>query len=149
MSNYDERVGAFAKYGMDAIDRLVRDHAELFLTVDQKDAVEKIVAVTRLRSDIPAPTSADEAYDQLMTILGELLRDSKLKAADYGLSVLGRNQYQDLVRRASGEVLPQPDPYAEVVRLYKTNVSEFNDRRASDPDFLQRSNAAQAAGLLR
>jgi hypothetical protein len=134
---------------MAAIDRIVRDHAELFLTVDQKDAVEKIVAVTRLRLDIPAPTSEDEAYDSLTAILGELLRDSKLKVAAYGLSVLGRNQYQELVRRASGELPPQPDPYAEVVRLYKTDVSEFNSRRATEPAFLQMSNKALELGLLR
>jgi len=149
MSTYDERLNAFAKFGMAALDRLVQDNSALFLSVDKKDAIEKIVATTRLRSDIPAPTSVDEAFDQMVVILGELLRDKKLSIANYGLSIMGENQYQDLVGRANGDVSVQPDPYAEVVRLYKTNVSEFNSRRASDEDFLERSNAAHAAGLLR
>src|SRR5271170_4632474 len=101
MSDYDARVGAFAKYGMNAIDRLVQDNAELFLSIEEKDAAEKIVALTRLRSDLPAPE--DEAYDLLAMILGELLNDGRIKVAEYGLSTLGQNQYQALVRRASGE----------------------------------------------
>ena len=114
------------------------------------DAAQKIVALTRLRAnELPEPQSEDEMYQILADILGELLRDGKVKVADYGLSVLGHNQYQALVRRASGEAPPKSDPFAEVIRLYKTNITEFNDRRASDPEFLKRSNDAQAAGLLR
>jgi len=151
MSSYDERVGAFAKYGMGAMDRLVQDHAELFLSVDQKDAVEKIVAVTRLRSDIPAPTSVDEAYDQLAAILGELLRDSKLKVADYGLSVLGSNQYRELVNRvAPVEVAPAEDPhatYADVIAVFSGPTSVLNQKMKTEP-FRSRFNAAVAAGVI-
>lgn len=149
MSSYDERVRAYAQYGMQAIDRLLSDYAELLLSVDQKDAVEKIVAETRLRSDIPAPTSEDEAYDQLVAILGELLRDSKLKVADYGLSVLGSNQYRELVNRVA-EVAPAEDPhatYADVIAIYNGPTYELNRLMKTEP-FRTRFNEAVAAGLI-
>jgi hypothetical protein len=148
--SYESQLQKFQTLGMGAISRLVTDNAELFLSVSEEEAAKKIVALTRLRAnELPEPHDENEMYDILAALFGELLAQGQINIAPYGLSVMGHNQREELIRRASGEVLPQPDPYAEVVRLYKTNVSEFNDRRTSDPDFLERSNAAQAAGLLR
>ena len=148
--SYESQLQKFQTLGMGAISRLVTDNAELFLSVSEEEAAKKIVALTRLRANVlPEPRDENEMYEILATLLGELLGQGQINIAPYGLSVMGQNQYQELVRRASGEALPQPDPYAEVVRLYKTNVSEFNDRRSTEPAFLQMSNKALELGLLR
>lgn len=150
--SYQTQVDTFARLGMGALDKLTREtYPELFLSLNSGEVCASIAAVTRLRAnELPTPTTVQEMHDDIVVpIFAELVAFGQIKVADYGLSVMGQNQYQELIGRANGDVPAPQDIYSEVVRLYKSNVSEFNSRRASDPGFLERSNAAQAAGLLR
>ena len=62
MSDYNARVLALEKFGMQAAGRLAETHKELFLSIPVKDAFEKIVALTRMRDEIEPPNSEQEAY---------------------------------------------------------------------------------------
>ena len=73
MSDYQERVNAFAVYGPGAIVRLVENHEELFLTASEAEAAQKLVAAMKLRNDLPVPQNEAEAYEIFARLLGELL----------------------------------------------------------------------------
>jgi hypothetical protein len=95
--SYDSQIQAFAKFGMDAIDKLFADNSELMLSVDEKDAAEKIVGMTRLRAtELPTPTSAQEMYVILEGIFGELLSAGQIAIKSYGLSAIGKEDYNKL-----------------------------------------------------
>ena len=149
---YENKIRAFQTYGMEAAGKLAQDNAELFLSIPEEDAFKKVVALTRLRDDIPTPRSTAEAYDILSALLGELLRDGQIQILPHGLSTLGQGEFNSLVALAgTGYVRPPKTPaqeYADVVEVYRTNPAEFNRLRASDPSFLARSNEAQSLKLL-
>jgi hypothetical protein len=151
MSDYDKRVLAFAKYGMGACDRFTQRHKELFLSIPEQDAFEKIVALTRMR-DIEPPRSEDEVYTVIEDLFAELLYDGRLKVPSYGLSQDGRESFDYLVDlHQTGRPVPSTDPkeiYKDVITQYRTNMAEFQNRRATDPEFLRRSNEANTLKLL-
>lgn len=102
MALYDDQMKAFARFGMGAIDKLFADNSELMLSVDEKDAAEKIVAATRLRAtELPTPNSVQEMCDILTKIFGELLASNTIAIKPYGLSVLGKEDFNKLVAIAS------------------------------------------------
>jgi hypothetical protein len=152
MSDYNQRVKALARFGMGACDRLAEKHKELFLSIPVEDAFEKIVAVTRMDDTIEPPKNEDEAYAIMESILAELLFDGRLKVPTYGLGPNGRESFDFLVDLyQNGRIVPSTDPkeiYKDVVAQYRTNMAEFQHRRATDPDFLRRSNEANTLKLL-
>jgi hypothetical protein len=151
MSDYNTRVASLEKFGMQAADRLAETHKELFLSIPVKDAFEKIVALTRMRDDIEPPKSEQEAYKILESLLAELLYDGRLKAPEYGLSLDGRESFDYLVGLHEN---PNPTPktpaelYADVVKIYRTDMKTFLERRANEPEFLRRSTEADALHLF-
>jgi hypothetical protein len=151
MSDYDTRIRALEKYGMQAAGKLVSDHKELFLSVSEKDAFEKIVALTRLRETIEPPASEDEAYKLLESLLAELLYDGRVKPI-HNLSTYGRESFHYLIALHEN---PNPvkstdpnDSYADVIQLYRTDMANFLKRRATDAEFLRRSNEANSLRIL-
>jgi hypothetical protein len=149
MSTFIARVNAFAKYGGACVERFVRDHEELFLSLDERQVFESVASASRLNEDLPVPQSEQDAYFLIARILVELFEQNRIRLV-HPLTTLGTGEYQRLMEfvRKGGSTEPQ-DLYAEAIQLYKRDVNAFNDRRAADPDFLERSNAANAAGLLR
>jgi hypothetical protein len=151
MSDYNARVLALEKFGMQAAGRLAETHKELFLSIPVKDAFEKIVALTRMRDAIEPPKSEQEAYKILESLLAEMLYDGRLKVPAYGLSQVGRASFDYLVGLHEN---PNPTPktpqeqYADVVKIYKTDMQLFQERRAQDPEFLRRSNIANELHLF-
>ncbi len=166
MSDYNVRVAAFAKHGMAASDRLAEKHKALFLSVPVETAFEQIVALTRLRDSIEPPTNESEAYDIMEELLAELLFDGRLKVANHGLGPDGRESYEYLIGlHQNGRPQKSTGPkeiYADVISFYKESAAEFQKRgqsdvnrptlfqtrRAQDPDFLRRSNEANALKLF-
>jgi hypothetical protein len=152
MSDFNLRVQAFAKHGMNACDRLAENHKELFLSISVRDAFEKIVALTRMRDTIEPPRSEQEAYDAMEALLAELLYDGRLAVPKFGLSQDGQESCDYFVDlHANGRKAPITDPtelFADVVHLYRTDMAAFHERRANDPDFLRRSNEANSLRLL-
>jgi len=166
MSTYNERVTAFAKFGMNASDRLAEKYKPLFLSVSVEEAFQKIVALTRMRETLEAPRSEEQAYDTLESLLAELLFDGRLKVAKHGLGPDGRESFDFLVDlHQNGRPQKSTDPkeiYADVISFYKESAAEsqgrgqsdvnrptlFQARRAQDPDFLRRSNEANSLKLF-
>ena len=81
-----------------------------------------------------------------------MLYDGKLKVPAYGLSQDGRASFDYLVGLHEN---PNPTPktpqeqYADVVKIYKTDMQLFQERRAQDPRFLyRRSNIANELHLF-
>ena len=151
MNNYEARIAALERFGMQAAGKLVEDHKELFLSVSEKDAFEKIVALTRLRESIEPPTSEEGAYKILESLLAELLYDGRVKPI-HSLSTYGRESFEYLTALHEN---PNPtksdDPkeiFADVIALYRSSMSEFQKRRATDAEFLRRSNEANSLRLL-
>jgi hypothetical protein len=152
MSDYNERMAALGKFGMNACDRLAEKHKELFLSIPVQDAFEKIVAITRMRDTIEPPRNEEEAYVILENLLAELLYDGRLKVPAYGLSQDGRESFDFLVGlHRNGRPAPSTEPkdvYADVISLYRSDMAMFHERRASDPEFLRRSNEANSLKVL-
>lgn len=146
--SYEQRIKNFAKYGMDGIDDLFEDNAELMLSLDVQDAASKIVSVTRLRADL-VPQSKEDAYKMMERILGELLADGRVKVLSHGLSTMGRNEFNRLVAlsRPAVELTPE-QKLADVVKIYKEDVKRFNTLRSTDPEFRKRSDEAHSLRLL-
>ena len=146
---YESQMKAFAKFGLTAGERLVQDNAELFLSLDEKTTVEAVISVVRLRAvELPTPASEEDCYNVFASILGELLSTGAIKPKSYGLSNLGREEFSNLVNPPVQSSDPN-DRFRDVIELYRGNVGEFNNRRASDADFLRRSNEANQLGILR
>jgi hypothetical protein len=150
--DFNSQMLAFSKFGMDAIQQLFDDNAELFLSIDPKDATEKIVAVTRLHATkLRTPQSTDEMREILACILGGLLREGKLSINSYGLSALGKEEYNALVALPPPPVW-EPEPsgpavdFADVLDACR-NTSIFNEKMRSDA-FRERYQQAVAAGAL-
>lgn len=150
MSTYDERVAGMGKFGP-AAGRLVIAHKDLFRVIPEKDAFEKIVALIRLRDTIELPANDQEAYGILESLLAELLFDGRLKVPACGLGDDGRESFDHLTQLHEN---PNPTPktpqelYADVVKIYKTDMQLFHERRAQDPEFLRRSDEANSLRLL-
>lgn len=111
-----------------------------------------MVALTRLRDEIDPPKNEEEAYGILESLLSELLHDGKLRVPDYGLSSSGRESFESLVALYDN---PRPEPstdpkdlLSDVIQLYRTNIAEFNQRRAGDLEFRRRSDEANSLRLL-
>jgi hypothetical protein len=170
MSDYQERVDAFAIFGPGAITRAFADHSELLLSISERDASEKIVSALRLRNDLDVPRNEDEAYATIVRLLGELLAAGAIALPQYGFSTLGEGDFNKLLAKAAPykpkwnkEVLdyfvslprqapPSTEPrdiYADVIATFRSGPSEFNRRRADEPDFRKRSDEAQSLGVLR
>jgi len=152
MSDFNVRVQAFATYGMGACDRLAEKHKELFLSIPVEDAFQKIVALTRMRDNLEPPRSEQEAYDAMEALLAELLYDGRLAVPKFGLSVDGQESFDYFLDlHENGRKAPVTAPkelFADVVHLYRTDMATFHDRRASDPEFLRRSNEANSLKLF-
>jgi hypothetical protein len=148
MSDYISRVNAFAKYGSACVEQFVNDFGELFLSLSEQEVFEQIAAITRLRDDISPPLSVQDAYFLCAKLLVELFEDGKIRLV-HPLTTLGTGEYQRLLEfvRKGGSTEPQ-DVYAEAIHLYKNDVASFNQRRATEPAFLQMSNKALELGLL-
>ena len=82
------------------------------------------------------------------------LAQVRFSIPEYGLSTFGENDYNSLVARAfppapvQRSTNPQ-DIYADVITTFRSGPAEFARRRRDEPDFLKRSNEAQALGILR
>jgi hypothetical protein len=166
MSDYNVRVAAFAKHGMAASDRLAERHKSMFLGVSVENAFEQIVALTRLRDSIEPPADEQAAYDIMEELLAEILFDGRLKVAKHGLGPDGRESYDYLIGlHQNGRPQKSTDPkeiYGDVISFYKESAAEFQrrgqsdvnrptlfqTRRANDPEFLRKSNEANALRLL-
>ena len=78
--------------------------------------------------------------------------DGRLAVPKFGLSLDGQESFDYLVDlHENGRKAPVTDPkelFADVVHLYRTDMAMFHERRASDPEFLRRSNEANAFRLL-
>ena len=148
MSNYIDRVNAFARFGPDAVYKFVNDFGELFLSISEQEVFEQIAAETRLRDDIEVPRSSDDVYRITAALLVELFEQNRIRLV-HPLTTLGTGEYQRLLEfvRKGGSTDPQ-DVYAEAIHLYKNDVASFNQRRASEPAFLQMSDKALELGLL-
>jgi hypothetical protein len=151
MSTYDERVAGMGKFGP-AASRLVPAHKALFQTaISEKDTFEKIVALIRLRDTIELPANDEEAYGILESLLAELLFDGRIKMPAHGLGQDGRESFDYLVALHQN---PNPTPktpaeqFADVITLYRTDMKTFIERRAQDPEFLRRSDEANALHLF-
>ena len=150
--SFDSQVKAFARFGPAALEQLKAEYAEFFLSVDHEDVAAKLAALTRILVDeVPTPGSVREMKDLLAVCLGVLLTHGNIQAKEFGFSTLGANECRALQQLADTNPKPKTpaEIYGDVVLLYQTNVEEFNQRRASDPAFVQRSDEALAAGLLR
>jgi|SRR5580704_3097128 hypothetical protein len=170
MSDYQERVDAFAVFGPGAITRAFADHSELLLSISERDASEKVVSALRLRNDLDVPRNEDEAYATIVRLLGELLAAGAIALPEYGLSTLGEGDFNKLLSKAAPykpkwdrnildyflslprQAPPSAEPrdiYADVIATFRSGASEFNRRRADEPDFRKRSDEAQSLGILR
>jgi len=148
MSNYMDRVNAFARFGPDAVYKFVNDFGELFLSISEQEVFERIAAETRLRDDIEVPQSAEDVYRITATLLVELFQQKRVRFL-HPLSTLGNGEFQRLLEFVrKGRSTEPADIYAEAIHLYRNDVASFNARRAAEPAFLQMSNKAQELGLL-
>lgn len=150
--SYEAAMNAYVVHGPEAIARLIQNYAELFLSVSEEEAAKAIVAVTRLKAtQLKAPTSVDECYAILEAILGQLLRDGKLKMKGYGLSTIGDNDLRRLLALPEPPAR-EPEPsgpavdFADVLDACR-NTSVFNEKMRSDA-FRERYQQAVAAGAL-
>jgi hypothetical protein len=156
MSTYDEQIAAFAKFGMDAIEQLPKIYFELFLSLKEQDAIEKIVSFTRLyASELPTPTTTEEMYKILERALGDLLAADKIKVSEYGLSDAGKAQYNYLVNlSAPVEAAPvapavtdPKDELRDVIDAFNGPTITFN-AKMKDTKFRQRFDQAVALNLV-
>jgi len=145
MTDFTERINGFTKFGPGAVDKLVDDFSELFLSISEKEVFEKIAALTRIREEIEVPRSVADAYRICVPLFVELLERGKITFL-HSLSTLGTEDYRRLLRFAKSG--PPADSYEDCIRLYRNDMSEFNRLRASDPQFLARSNKAHELHLL-
>jgi len=152
--SYESQLQKFQALGMDAIERLVKDNAELFLSVSEEDAARKIVALTRLRAnELPTPQTESEMYNILADLLGELLASGQIQIASYGLSIQGENQRRALVARvtppAEPDAMQADDPFADIVNDWKTlHAGEFKAKWMSNSEGNKKYAAAIAAGRI-
>ena len=98
-------------------------------------------------------TACDRAFfSGAEALLAELLYDGRLAVPKFGLSLDGQESFDYLVDlHENGRKAPVTDPkelFADVVHLYRTDMAMVHERRASDPQFLRRSNEAKAFRLL-
>jgi hypothetical protein len=139
---------------MDAISRLIADNSELFLSLDEDDTAQKIVAITRLRAtELPTPTSTEETYDILARILGELLAAGKIQIKNYGLSAVGLEEFNGLVglinppAPAISIVVDPRDEFSDIIAIYRGPAHIFNAKMKTEP-FRTRFDGACAAGVI-
>jgi len=148
MSNYIDRVNAFARFGPDAVYKFVNDFGELFLSISEQEVFEQIAAETRLRDDIEVPQSGDDVYRITAALLVELFQQKRVRFV-HPFTTLGNGEFQRLLEFVrKGRSTDPRDVYSEAVALYKNDVNAFNARRAAEPQFLEMSNRAQDLGLL-
>jgi hypothetical protein len=148
MSNYIDRVNAFARFGPDAVYKFVNDFGELFLSISEQEVFEQIAAETRLGDDIEVPRSSDDVYRITAALLVELFQQKRVRFV-HPLTTLGNGEFQRLLEFVrKGRSTEPADIYAEVILTYKNDVNVFNARRAAEPQFLEMSNKAQELGLL-
>jgi hypothetical protein len=151
MSDYNARVRGLAKCG-NAAGQLVGRHRQLFFSIPEEETFQKIVAVIRTDDSIEPPQTEEEAYALVESILAELLYDGRIKISKVGLSPFGKESFDFLVGlHENGRPVPSTDPkeiYKDVVNLYRTDMTSFQNRRATDPEFLRRSNEANDLHLF-
>jgi hypothetical protein len=149
MSSYDERRIAFLNFYAEALPQIFENHPELSLSLDVSDVTEKLISLIKVRESLPIPTSIGEAYLAAVRLLLELIGNKKV--AILPLSTRGRVEWSQLlaiVKPASTEPLSPEELYSDVIKMYRENVVEFNQRRKDSLQFRERSDRAQALHLL-
>jgi hypothetical protein len=148
---YTETMNAFYRYGQEAICKVIAENSALFLSLDESKVAELMVSTVRLQAlELPMPRDEGQCYEQLLTVVGNLLKGGKVDLKPYGLSVAGRNQYHALINRVSPPA-PSTDPaviYADVVALHAGPKNLFDDRWRTDERFRTRAYEATALGLI-
>jgi len=151
MNDFNARVASLGKCA-GAAAKVVQKHRQLFHSIPEQETFEKIVAVIRTDDNIEPPKNEEEAFMLVESILAELLFDGRVKVSAVGLSPFGRESFDYLVGiHQNGRPVKSNDPkflYADVVDLYRTDMATFQKRRAADPEFLRRSNEANALKLF-
>lgn len=149
MSEVDMRFYKLQTAAGKVIPRMLENNVALFLSVPAAEAVSMIGSLLRVRVlEIEPPATDEEAYVLVETLLGELLYDGKLKAR-FNLGSEGMRTFERLCRLYQDGPPAAPDPFLEVVDLYKNDVAAFTARRAQDENFRVLSDQALAAGRLR
>jgi hypothetical protein len=150
MSTFQERVNGLSRCG-NAASKLAEDHKQLFFSIPVEETFQKIVAVIRTDQTINPPQNEDEAFALVERVLAELLYDGRIKVSKIGLSPFGRESFEYLVNlHQYGPPAKITDPkaiFADVVKLYRADMPAFLKRRAEDPEFLKRSDEANALKL--
>jgi hypothetical protein len=136
--SYQEKVNAFARFGMQALDLIANENSELFLSIDRDDAFSKVAALSRLRAnDLKAPNSAQELKIVLARLLGELLAAGKIGIKNYGLSILGQEELRNLIAFSQSPIEVDPwqnldaDAYRQMQPLEKARLYAHDPRFAA------------------
>jgi hypothetical protein len=150
--SYQSQMAIFYRLGMSAIDQLMQSYSELGLSWDEKQVADAIVSYTRLHAtELPTPADENEMYSILEKGLAQLIVDGKIRFADFGLSTLGREEFNRLVALVAP---PTPvatvDPreeFSDVVAIFNGPTTTLNQKMKVE-SFRSRFNQAVAAGVI-
>lgn len=150
--SYQSQMAVVFRLGMPAIDRLMQNYSELGLSWDEKQVADAIVSYTRLHAtELPTPQDENEMYSILERALGQLIVDGKIHFAEFGLSTLGREDFNRLVALVAPATPVQTvDPreeFADVIAAFNGPTIELNKLMKTEP-FRTRFNEAVGQGLI-